>query len=114
MPHNDDVTLLQLSNAATFIQQHTAIIDKAGFLNDEVLQKAVLYELLTVGEAVKRLSKTFQQQHTTIPWSAIARTRDRVIHGYDHVDLDIIWGIVTVDIPELLNYLRPLLPSAES
>ena len=57
------------------------------FKKDPKTQSAVLHQLMILGEAAKRISKEFAQNHPEIPWSLIARIRDRLIHMYDDVDL---------------------------
>ena len=71
------------------------------FLADAKTQSAVLHQLLVIGEATKRLSEGFRNQQVAIPWKAIARMRDVLIHHYDTVDLDEVWKTATTDIPVL-------------
>jgi uncharacterized protein with HEPN domain len=58
-------------------------MDKSAFLEDDKTQSAIVFQLLIVGEAVKRLSPDLRSQHPDIPWSLIARMRDNLIHRYD-------------------------------
>ena len=76
-----------------------------------MLQFAVLHAIAIVGEAANRLSPGFRQAHPTIPWGEIIGTRNRIIHGYDDVKLDIIWDIAAEKIHPLLEELEPLLPT---
>src|SRR5690606_33058725 len=85
-------------------------VDAAAFEKNELVQSAVLHQLLVLGEATKRLSEDFRMAHPHIPWALIAQNRDRLIHGYDTVDLGIVWNTVTSDVPELLKQIEPLLP----
>jgi uncharacterized protein with HEPN domain len=87
---------------------------KSQFLNDIKTQSAVLHQLLILGEAVKRLSDDFRQRHATIPWRLIAGMRDKLIHGYDSVDLDEVWKTTSQDMPNLLSQIEPLLPQKPS
>jgi uncharacterized protein with HEPN domain len=80
-------------------------------LDDYKTQSAVLYQLIVMGEAVKRLSIEFRTQHAEIPWSLIAGMRDHLIHGYDIVDWDEVWKTATSDVPDLLAKIVPLLPT---
>ncbi len=54
-----------------------------------------------MGEAVKGLSQATRDSHPEVPWKKITATRDRVIHGYFGVDLDIVWEIVEKELPAL-------------
>ena len=67
-----------------------------------------------IGEAVERLSSDLQAEHPDVPWSAMARMRDLLIHAYDKVDLDEVWDAVQKDIPALISSLEPLIPPENS
>jgi uncharacterized protein with HEPN domain len=83
------------------------------FQNDERTQLAILYEITILGEVVKRLTADFREEHTTIEWRKIAGMRDRLVHNYDEVKLDLVWQVVKINIPELMQYIKPLLPSRD-
>ena len=76
---------------------------------DDVLVLALTRLLEITGEAAKYVSPAVQERHGAIPWREISGTRDRLIHGYFDVDLDIVWEIVSVDLPQLLPRLREAL-----
>lgn len=110
----DDATLLDIAKAARLVIEFTRGMDQAAFLIDLKTQSAVLHQLLTLGEAVKRLSQGFRVSHPEIPWALVAGMRDRLIHQYDAVDLDEVWRTAQRDIPELLRVIEPLLQREES
>ena len=87
--------------------------NKAAFLEDLKTRSAILHQLMIMGEAVKRLSADFRADHPEIPWVLIAGMRDKLIHGYDIVDLDRVWKTTEKDVPELLSLIEPLLPKQE-
>ncbi len=62
---------------------------------------AVVRALEIIGEAVKRLPEELCSKYPDIPWRGMAGMRDRIIHGYDNVDLRIGWSVVKVDIPRI-------------
>lgn len=99
----DEAALLDIAHAARLITAFVAGMTKDAFLSDVKTQSAVLYQLLVAGEAVKRLSREFRAQHSTIPWSLIAGMRDHLIHGYDVVDWNEVWKTATVDVSDLLT-----------
>ena len=70
---------------------------------------AVTRALEIIGEATKRLPTEFRQQHPDIPWKDMAGMRDRIIHGYDNVNLRIVWDVVKHDIPHLKPQLQQIL-----
>jgi uncharacterized protein with HEPN domain len=77
---------------------------------DEMLQLALIRLLEVLGEAATSISPDCRQAHQDIPWKQIAGTRDRLIHGYFDVGLDIVWEIVTVDLPPLIAALEEITP----
>lgn len=76
---------------------------------DEVLALAVVHLVEIIGEAARNISPDLRQRHAEIPWNLIIGTRDRLAHGYIEVNLDIIWAIVTKDLPPLIAQLQKVL-----
>jgi uncharacterized protein with HEPN domain len=109
----DDATLLDILRAARLAVEFRGPQDKATFMADAKTQAAVLHELLVLGEAAKRLSTAFRDEHSDVPWKAIAGMRDRLLHGYDDVDLDLVWKTVDEDLPALVASLEGLAPRRE-
>ena len=104
----DQASLLDLLHAARLATEFVTGLSKSLFLSDIKTQSAVLHQLLVMGEATKRLSRELREAHSRIPWSLVAGMRDRLVHGYDEVDLDEVWSTVERDVPELIEMLRPL------
>jgi len=67
-----------------------------------------------IGEAAARVSEKLRESHEEIPWRQITGTRNRLIHGYDAVDYDILWGIVDRELPILLGQLDSVLANTSS
>jgi len=76
---------------------------------DRVFALALTKLVEIVGEAAARVSEQLQDSHPEIPWKQIIGTRNRLIHGYDAVDYDILWRIVDRELPVLLDQLVSLL-----
>ena len=74
--------------------------------NDRVLSLALVRLLEVVGEAANRVTTTTRKQNANIPWSQIVGLRNRLIHGYDTINLDILWKILTDDLPVLIDRLE--------
>jgi len=107
----DEATLLDIARAGRFVLEFKAGLDKAAFFDDFKTQSAVLHQLMIIGEAVKRLSDEFRTRHPHVPWALIAGMRDKLIHGYDIVDLEEVWRTAEADVPDLLSQVEPLLPA---
>jgi uncharacterized protein with HEPN domain len=111
--HRDEATLLDIATAARLVSKFTEGMDRGDFLDDIKTQSSVLHQLMVLGEAVKRLSDDFRARHPEIPWTLMAGMRDKLIHGYDIVDLEEVWKTANRDVPDLLHWLEPHLPKAE-
>lgn len=107
----DEAHVIDILKAARLAIEFKGTADRAAFLADAKTQSAVLHQLLVIGEAVKRLSPEFRAVHAEVPWRLIAGTRDKLIHFYEGVDLDEIWGMVDSDLPDLIRWMEPLAPS---
>lgn len=97
--------LVEILNAIDRALKYTAE-GRDAFLGDPKLgdpktQDAVIRNIEIIGEAVRGISEATRRAPPEVPWSKIAGTRDRVIHGYFNVDLEIIWEIVEAELPGL-------------
>jgi uncharacterized protein with HEPN domain len=70
---------------------------------------AVVRALEIVGEATKRLPMSLQEEYPGVPWRGLAGMRDHIIHGYDTVDLQIVWDVVKQDIPRIRPQIQQVL-----
>jgi uncharacterized protein with HEPN domain len=109
----DKASLLDIVKAARKILKFKRNLDRSSFLEDDKTQSAIIYQLLIIGEAVKRLSPAFRQCYPEIPWPLMAGMRDNLIHEYDDVDLEEVWTTSDRDVPNLLSLLEPLIPKEE-
>jgi uncharacterized protein with HEPN domain len=109
MPERDsDVSRLFLEDICIAIDRiitYTSRITRSDFGNDPKTQDAVIRNLEILGEAVKNLPETFKDTYPFVPWKRIVGMRDKLIHHYFGVSLDIVWTTATEDIPEI----RPVL-----
>jgi uncharacterized protein with HEPN domain len=82
---------------------------RADLDKDRQLNLALVRLLEIIGEAASRIPKEEQARFADISWSEIISLRNRLIHGYDTVDFDILWQIVSQDLPRLIESLRKAL-----
>ncbi|MEE8436265.1 MAG: HepT-like ribonuclease domain-containing protein [bacterium] len=82
--------------------------------SNRLLNLALVRLLEIIGEAANRVSSEKRSEHPGIPWGEIVSLRNRLIHGYDQVDFDILWQIVKNDIPALITALEPILSPSSS
>jgi uncharacterized protein with HEPN domain len=79
---------------------------RGDFEADENLRLAVAYLIQIIGEAATRVSSSFRDAHPSIPWSEIIGMRQKIVHDYLGVDYDIVWQVVTADLPVLARALN--------
>ena len=82
----------------------------AEFTRDRRSQLAILKAVEIVGEAAARLSLETREAHPDIPWREVTGMRNRLVHAYFDIDLQLVWGTVQSDLPELIAQLEPLVP----
>ena len=106
------VYLAHILECAEKIERFTGA-GKGHFLRDAMVQDAVLRNFEIIGEAAKRLDESYRAAHPEIPWRALAGLRDILIHQYEGVDLERVWTIVELQLPQLRNAIDALLPPLE-
>lgn len=107
--HDDDVRLKHMLQYAREAVELVAGKTRDDLKADRMLQLALTRLLEIVGEAATRVTPERQNQHPEIPWRIIAGMRNRLIHGYDAVDLDVLWNTVTDDLPPLIAQIEAVL-----
>lgn len=81
---------------------------RATFLSDTKTQEAVAYELLKLGEAANRVSKSFRRAHAGFPWARLIELRNEIVHQYFRVDSDSLWEFVETELDGVERLLRDL------
>jgi len=76
------------------------------FVADEKTVDAVLRNFEVIGEAAKKVPTNVRDEYDEIPWDEMAGMRDKLIHGYATVDLEIVWTTVSEDVPLIVSQLK--------
>ena len=105
---DDRAYLLHIRDAATRILSYTAQ-GQAAFVAGEQMQDATIRNLEIIGEAAKSLSETTRSRRPDIPWRQIAGMRDKLIHQYFGVNLELVWRTVEIEIPRLKQAVEELI-----
>jgi uncharacterized protein with HEPN domain len=107
--HNTSVSLRHMLDHALEVVAMTKGKKRADLDKDRQLNLALVRLLEIIGEVASRVPKEEQARYADISWSEIISLRNRLIHGYDTVDFDILWQIVSQDLPGLIESLRKVL-----
>jgi len=109
MPKRDpDLLIEDILGAIQKIERYTTGLDEERFRQDEKTVDAVVRNLEVIGEAARQLPEAFVAQHPSVPWRQIAGLRNRIVHGYFGLDLEIIWQVIRHDLQQLRNGLEGL------
>jgi len=105
--------LLDMLEAARRIVSYIENASFEQFQEDYKTQDAVLRNLEVLGEAAKNIPEEFRNEYPDLPWGEMARTRDRLIHHYFGVNLDVVWGISELELPGVIEQLEMILEQGE-
>ena len=109
----DNALLEDILRAARLILAFTKDVDEARFMTDELIQSGVMKQFENIGEAAGLVSTAFSVDHPEIPWHGMVSMRNRLIHGYSKVRLELVWKGVKTDISALIALIEPLVPPEE-
>lgn len=93
--------LADILDAVEKIERYTDEMNYDQFVEDEKTVDAVLRNFEVIGEAAKNVPADVRQEYDDVPWSEMAGMRDKLIHGYATIELEIVWLTVEKEIPEL-------------
>jgi uncharacterized protein with HEPN domain len=104
---DDRAYLLHVRDAIDAVLAYTTG-GRAQFFTDRKTQDAVIRNLEIIGEAVKHLSEDVTSAHPDVPWRQIAGMRDKLVHDYFGVDLELVWQVVEQELPSLRARVDPV------
>ena len=111
--HDTTVYLRQMldfaKEAVAFSDRHT----QADLDSNRMLNLALVHLLELIGEAANRVPREQQAKYPHLPWSQMIAMRHRLVHGYDVINLDIVWNVVTQDLPPLAEQLENILSTVD-
>ena len=114
MSKRADIDLLSdILEAVQRIKVYTKDTTYDMFLADIKTQDAVIRNLEIIGEATKKLTNQLRERFLKVPWKGMAGVRDRLIHDYFGVNLDIVWEIVTGELTELELQIEKIIVSIQ-
>jgi uncharacterized protein with HEPN domain len=84
------------------------VSDLNAFSSDSMLIESCVFNLSQIGELVRKLDKPFTEAHAEIPWRALYGLRNRIVHDYEGVNIQLVWELITEDLPELVGNLADI------
>ncbi len=104
--NSDRIYLQHILEAIVNIETKIHTTSKEEFDKDVYLQAAIMRFIEIIGEATKLLSPALKNQHPQVAWYQVAGMRNKIIHEYFQVDLDVVWGSIANDVPTLKLQIR--------
>ena len=105
-PERDIQRLEHILNAIECVEDYTKGISEQQLKEDRLHLHATIYNVQIIGEAVYKLTNEFKQQHLDTPWAAIEKVRHILVHDYFKINFDVLWDVVTKDIPLLKSQVK--------
>ncbi|HZX10435.1 MAG TPA: DUF86 domain-containing protein [Acidobacteriota bacterium] len=109
MYKDDEVRLRHILDAAREAFGFSEGQDRRSLEADRKLNLSLVRLLEIIGEAAKGITNDFRREHPELPWKSMIGMRDRLIHGYFDINLDIIWKTVKNDLPPLIDKIEKIL-----
>ncbi len=106
----DEALLLDMLLAAQRIERFVGGMNAAEFADHEMAQSAVIRELQVIGDAARLITPATRAKYPSIDWPAIIGMRNRLVHQYFSIRLDLVWQVVEDDLPRLITAIEPLVP----
>ena len=100
-------------DAASMAARHARAHSRSELETDELLAHGLVHMLLVLGEAASRVGEEERRLHPGIPWRQVVGLRNRLVHGYDDIDPDTVWSVLTKDLPSLITELERILATRE-
>ncbi len=91
------------------IESYTDGLTEDDFMNNFMIQDAVMRNLQIIGDASKKITSVLKETHSVIPWKEIAGMRNKLTHEYFSVDLGLVWGVINYNIVQLKVELQKIL-----
>ncbi len=102
---NDNYYIQKIKQDLEFISKHMKNVDIEELGTNELLLDSMLFRMIQISENSRKLTDNFKKEKENIPWGALYGLRNRIVHDYGNVDLNIVFETLKTDIPDLLKLL---------
>lgn len=104
IPHLEDIL-----NSISCIENYSSGLTLEEIMDSQMVQDAVVRRIEIIGEAVGRLPDTIKKENLSVPWQDIKDMRNKLIHDYGHVDMELVWAVVEIELPKLKTSVKEIL-----
>lgn len=104
----NQMIIQKIINYINSILKYTDDVNYNDFRKNSMMVEACVFNLSQIGELVNKLDKDYLENHTNIPWFKIRGLRNRIVHDYEGVNLNLIWEIIETDLNTLLEQLNKI------
>jgi uncharacterized protein with HEPN domain len=111
MRRSDEVRLRHMLDAAYAATRLAHERARGDLDSDEGLAHSLVRVIQIIGEAANHVDESIRESNPSIPWTEIISMRNRLVHAYHDINLDIVWKTVREDLPLLTKHLEVILPS---
>lgn len=105
---NNEYYIQKIKMDLEFIVSHMETVSKEEFYHNDILLDSMMFRMIQISENCKKLTDDYKLSESDIPWNAMSGMRNRIVHDYGNVNLDIIYDTLKNDIPELLNQFNSI------
>ena len=111
MKKDPQIFLKHILESIEWIEKDTKGMSKGDFLENVPMQDAVVRRIEIIGEAIRNLPSELKKENSDVSWQDIMDMRNKIIHEYFGVDLELVWEVVKKDVPALKNQVKEILSS---
>ncbi len=111
LPKEDKIRLQHMLDAANEALSFVKGINLENLNKDRKLALSLVRLIEIIGEAASQISSETKESYNEIPWQSIVGMRNRLIHAYFDIDLNLVWGTVKDDLPSLISGINQILSS---
>lgn len=105
-PNRDFSRLEHILAAIACVEDYTNGISEEQLKENKLYLHATIYNVQIIGEAVYKLTNDFKESHSETPWAVIEKMRHILVHDYFRINFDVLWDVVTKDIPVLKSQVE--------
>lgn len=107
--NNDDFYISKIKTDLEFIIDHTAGKTQKDIESDELLKNSIMLRIMRISESIDKLTEPFKSAHKDISWNGIKGMSDKILHGYDCLDLPLVYDAVLHEIPDMYEKMKCIL-----